>query len=366
VFRLLVVAEGYAPAYSSGRVDPRAGPAGLKVKPHDLDRRDPALVFGGRVVDDDGKPVEGATVTSRCVQRGGSTQYGGLTGIDPLAVSDAKGEFRLGVARKGDALGVVVTARDLAPSCFGPQPAGAKAHEFKLGAGVTVAGRVLKDGKPLAGMPMGLIERTRNTDKFVGDFTISTDERGYFRFLHVPPKEAYALYGLMAGSRHGAIAVQEVRVEGHGTTRDVGAVEVQRGHRLAGRVVLADGKAVPEGTRLVLSREDAWDSQNVTLPKDGSFAFAGLPGELYSLSVTVKGYRPSLRNQSLDPLNKFRLIGKVRADVDGLRFLLEPGPPRGGNNAEGSAWQALAKEHIRLKDAPLQGAPAEAGAKGSK
>jgi hypothetical protein len=362
LFRLLVVAAGYTPAYSPRHVDPRAGVAAIKVRPHDLDRRDPALVFRGRVLDDAGAPVEGAVVDPRGVQRGTSTQYGGLAGIDPLAVTDSKGEFRLGVAKKGDALALFVSARDLAPACFGPRPAGAKAHDYKLGPGVTVSGRVLKGGKPLAGMPIGLVEQTRNIEKFVGDFKISTDDRGHFRFLNVPPNETYALYNLLAGSAHGTIPVRPVKVGGHGTTKDVGAVEVQRGHRLAGRVVLADGKPVPDGARLVLSRQEAWDSADVALPKDGRFAFGGLPAELYTLSVAgARGYRVSSKNRSVDPLNRFRLLGKIHGRVEGLRFLLEPGSEERRGEDDGQPWEAKAKEHMRLKEAPLQGAPDEKG-----
>src|SRR5262249_33597851 len=153
---------------------------------------------------------------------------------------------------------------------------------------------------------------------------------GYFRFVNVPPDETYALYGLMDGfPREGAIPVQVVRVAGHGTSKDVGQIAAQRGHRLSGRVVLSDGKPVPEGTRLLLARDRAWDTQSTTLAKDGSFTFAGLPTEQYSLIVRVPGYHASPQNRSLHPLFRDQLMGKVEADVLDLQFRLEPGtlPP---------------------------------------
>jgi len=357
-----VVADGHVPTYSTTPIDPRAGPAVFTLRPHDLDRRDPERVFRGRVLDDTGRPVEGARVIPIAVRRGNSTQYGGLTGFDALAVTNAEGVFQLGVAQKGDGVAVRVFARALAPSCFDPQSAGATVHEFRLGPGVTISGRVLINGKPLTAAPLGLVENTRATSKFVGDFKISTDSDGYFQFVNVPPNETYALYGLMDGfPQDGAIPVQEFRVGDHSTSKDVGRVAVQRAHRLSGRVVLADGKPVPEGTRLLLARERAWDTQSTVVSKDGTFTFAGLPAERYSLIVNVPGYHASLKNASLHPLHRDQLVGKVEADIRDLRFLLEPGA------LERLDFSNLKPEDYRKADnlvnGPLRGAPAEAADK---
>ena len=63
-------------------------------------------------------------------------------------------------------------------------------------------------------------------------------------------RSALALYGLMSSLReHGAVGVREVRTGKSGSVAEVGDLEVRAGHKLSGRVVLADGKAVPAGTR---------------------------------------------------------------------------------------------------------------------
>jgi protocatechuate 3,4-dioxygenase beta subunit len=69
-------------------VDPRAGPVTLTLKTSDLADRDPALVLKGRVLDDDGDPLPGAVVEPFGFQKGTGGQYGGLTGFDPLALTD--------------------------------------------------------------------------------------------------------------------------------------------------------------------------------------------------------------------------------------------------------------------------------------
>ena len=137
---------------------------------------------------------------------------------------------------------------------------------------------------------------------------------------------------------------------------DVGDVEVKAGHKLSGRVVLADGKPVPAGTRVLLSREEAWDSAQTVVDKEGRLSFAGLPSETYSLNVNVKGYHLSPKNASVDLLNGFRLLGVVREDTTGLRLLLEPGPePTRENRSDGKFWE----EYRQRREAPLRGAPGE-------
>jgi hypothetical protein len=82
---------------------------------------------------------------------------------------------------------VRVDARNFAPVKPAPLPAGPTVHDLKLGPGVVVAGKVVKDGKPLAGVALCLIQQERHAERVLGKFTISTDEQGVFAFVNVPP-----------------------------------------------------------------------------------------------------------------------------------------------------------------------------------
>jgi hypothetical protein len=112
------VADGYTPTLSAKLIDPKAGQATLVVKRHDLDTRDPALVLRGRVLDEQGHPVPDAAVEPLGYEKGDTGSFGGLKGFDPLALTDAKGEFRVGVPEKGLTLYVQVSARYLARQNF--------------------------------------------------------------------------------------------------------------------------------------------------------------------------------------------------------------------------------------------------------
>jgi hypothetical protein len=89
--------------------------------------------------------------------------------------------------------------------------------------------------------------------------------------------------------------------------------------------VLSDGNAIPPKTRLSLSREEAWDHQEVELDANGRFEISGLPTEKYSLNVSLRGYRISSKNHSADGQNPWRLVGTIDQDIDGLKILMEPG-----------------------------------------
>jgi hypothetical protein len=154
---------------------------------------------------------------------------------------------------------------------------------------------------------------------------------------------------------YGALAVKEVRTGANRSEMALGDLAVQPGHKLAGRVVLADARPLPAGIRVLLSRDEAWDYQMAEVDEKGAFAFEGLPAEGYQLSVNVPGYHVSPKNLSYDLLNKLALVGMVRTDSEGLRLLLEPGKAE----RPGGISRDLFEEYRRRRDGPLRGAPGE-------
>src|SRR5262249_375628 len=124
---------------------------------------------------------------------------------------------------------------------------------------------------------------------------------------------------------------------------------VAPGFRVAGQIVLSDGKAVSTDIEVLLSREEAWDSMRVKPDADGRFEFSSVPAESGNLSTRVPGYRISGRNAGLDPLNPLHLIGTIRTDKTDLVLLFEPGKDLASDRS-GS--------QIELRKEPLRGAEA--------
>jgi hypothetical protein len=248
-----------------------------------------------------------------------------------------------------------VRARALANKTFTQLLCGTNRHDLKMTDGATVTGRVLLDGKPMPNVAVGMVSVERGMEKFTGNFDVGTDSQGRFALVNLPPNTDYFVYGSMETlKRYGALPNVKVHAGADGDTTDAGDLTVSPAHRLAGKVVLSDGKSVPAKTRLLVSREHAWDSMQIELDKQGHFDTAGLPGETCSLSVRVSGYHVSPQNGSLDLLNPYSLVGRVDQDITNLVILLEPGPdlqPDYNSNLPESAWP---------RNRPLRGSEAAA------
>ncbi|MGB7159884.1 MAG: carboxypeptidase-like regulatory domain-containing protein [Tepidisphaeraceae bacterium] len=326
IFRILVVAKGLEPQFVD-KVDPGAGAIEARLKPRSQRAAD-ANALRGRVVDEGGHPVVGAEVSPRGMKTKDTRWWGDTAAqIDQLAITDSAGTFELIAVEPDVAVDLQVRARGLVPTNFDLLPTGTKIHELKLIRGAIVTGRLTRGGKPLAGVAVGLVQADRGTGNFLGETIIGTAADGRFEFVNVKPDEDYFVYAKAASLPPGVASPgKSVRSPGNGKTSDVGDVVAMRGHVLRGTVRLSDGKPVPANTRVLLSRDEAWDAQSTTVGADGSFTINGVPpGERVSLSVRVRGYRMSASNASLDLTNRGSIEGKVDGDIEGLVMLLEPG-----------------------------------------
>ena len=350
VFKILAAALGCQPEYVS-KVDPTNGPVRIQLKPIELASAPPENCLHGRAVDGQGQPIVGAAVEAYGLHfHGGGGVWGALDGVDPLAVTDEKGEFVITSRKPFEQLDVKVEARAFAKKNFLELASGNEVHELKLGEGASVTGRVVRNGKPLSNVTVGMVSVDRGAENFIGDFVIGTAADGRFTFANLPAEVDYYIYGKMESlAPYGAIPIQKLRSGKDGHVTDAGDLVVSPGHRLAGRVVLSDGQMLPPQTRLFIGRQGAWDSLQVSLPSDGRFSVSNLPTESYSLSVRFKGYRLSAQNGSLDTLNPFQLVGQVNGHITNLVVLLEPGENLPSKMYDGSDGDSPAHR-------PLEGA----------
>jgi hypothetical protein len=240
-------------------------------------------------------------------------------------VTNLRGEFALTSRSPAEYISVQVKARGLASHLFGKLSPEKPSHELRLGRGVGVTGRIVREGKPLPGVVVGLVQASRNSRTFLGPTQIATDESGRFLFINVAPNDLYYVYGIMSSFKaYGSLRAFEVKACGDGTKTDVGELEVVPGHRLAGRIVLSDGKPLPLHTRILVSRGQAWDTQMAEVDEEGRFVVEGMPTEDYSVSSFIKGYEMSSKNECADPVNPGLLEGRVDRDVSDLTILYEP------------------------------------------
>ena len=324
-FKILAVAKGYQPKYVS-KVDPATGPVRVVLDPIAAADAAPDRSLRGRVVNTKGEPVVGAVVQRDGYRmKDGQGMWGVIDWIDPLAVTDENGEFLLTAKKPFDMLDVTVQARTFADKKFTQLSCG-RTKDLVIAEGATITGRVVAGGQPVQNIVVGVAGVQRDVMVWVGHFEVGTGENGRFSLVNLPPDTDYYIYGLMDSTRpYGAIPIQTVHTGKDGDTRDMDDLVAQPAHRLAGRVELADGSTIPPNTRLLIGRNEAWDTTQITLGPDGAFETTGVPAEQVSLSVRVPGFHISGQNASRDPLND-QLVGRVNRDLTNLVFLLEKGP----------------------------------------
>lgn len=353
LFRVLFVAKGYRPQFLE-KVDPTEKALAVTLEPIAFDAFPPDHLLRGKVIDSTHAPICGAVVQAHGIFTSPNVGYwGALRGVDPFAVTDEKGEFTITSRDAFVRMDVKLSARGYANQTVTHLQSGSKIQSMVMTEGATLSGRVTLDGRPMPGISVGVVSVDRGMENYTGHFEIATDDAGRFSFFNLPAETEYYVYGLMESvGKFGAISQKKVRTRANGATTKVGDITIEPAHRLTGRIILADGKKPRAHTRLLVSRDEAWDSVEVEVGADGSFEVRGVPSEVIKLGVRIPGYRISPKNRSFDVLNGNGLQGRVEGDVDGLEMLLEKGaiirPDTSGFTA--ADWDALPKYR------PLRGA----------
>jgi protocatechuate 3,4-dioxygenase beta subunit len=323
VYRLLFAAQNFETELFDG-ADPLAGDLTMPLR---IKGAKPEGFFvHGRLIGPDGKPVIGATVEPDGLGMDNSTSWGGNHGFPDRVVSDADGEFIMARQQPFTRLSVDVKAAGLAPANKVWLAQSNGVQEIKMGIGARIKGRVVKDGKPLPNMRLGIAAQERNSEVFQGHYETSADANGVFELKYLPPKTAWYLYGLMSSFKeHGSLRPRPVKSSDHGEVDDLGDLPVTPGLRLAGRVQSRDEQPLPPDARVRAGYETAWDSQSVRIDAEGRFQFEGLhPGQV-QISLEPRTWKISARNRSLDLLNPWWLTGTLDKDRDDLVILMEPG-----------------------------------------
>jgi hypothetical protein len=323
VFRLLVLNKGYRPTFAP-KVDPRKDPVKITIEPRE-EVSTPHKRLRGRIINPEGAPIERAVVNFIMAFGEEANCAGNCPGIDMVSATEADGTFYLGSQKKFDWMHIQVDAPGFARKNF-LSLRSESFHELKVEVGATLAGRIMKDGKPVKGLELGLAPVDRAMETWTGTYTALTQESGRFVFPNLPSNREYVLCSLMNPDKNDnmIVPVQTVSIEGDGSVKDFGDVNIRQGIHLTGKITLADGKPLPAETRVYVNREDAWDLMDFTLAPDGSFDLKGIPPEVISIGVRAPGYTVSAKNKSFDRVRGNRIIGVVTADTH-LEILLEPG-----------------------------------------
>ena len=331
LYRMLFLADGRAPEFRE-RVDPLAGTLDQVLRERDSVRARGLRTTVGRVVDEHGQPVPGASLFTRGVQTaGGRVSFGSFnhdnSRVDPGTVTDAHGEFTITGPDSIEKWVLLVSARNLSPRVFPDVVAGGDAGLLRLDAGATVTGVVLHDGQPFPGAVIAMSQVNGDAFSYVDPDTIASDDRGRFTFSNVPPVDDYAFSGVIGSAGPWALRTIVRTVGEADSVTTLPPLVLERGLRLKGHVSLSDGQPLPAGTELTIGRHLAGRPTVLTLDGDGRFALDGLPPETIQLLVRVKGYHiaPSTPGYlgGMRPGIRLAMLG----DRENVEIVLDPSPP---------------------------------------
>jgi uncharacterized GH25 family protein len=325
-FTLLAARDGYVPELTES-IDPVKAPTislKLAARPSTTDF---SGTVRGRVVETDGSPVPNAIINPVGLIIGEGSTYGTVPGLQPISVTNTRGEFEVAYSKPTPKMLLEVEARGLAPK-FAVMETGPDRRRITVTDGATIVGRLVQNGKAVPNAQIGLIAKEHGgfgpNLNLIGNpyevVRIGTDANGRFTIPNVPAAVDWYLYATMDSiSALGAASPVEVHVAKDGQYLQVPDLVIKPGSHVRGTVLASDNKPIADGMRVILSSETVWDSQIVRLVA-GHFDFSNLPFGKYTISASVKGYHEKTPQYGPTPFS-------VDHDIDNFTITIYPNVP---------------------------------------
>ena len=276
----------------------------------------------GRLVDDRGQPISGALVSPSGAETT-KERWHGSTNIEP-AVSDADGRFRLLLPKDYLGVDVTVTAQEFAGAQVLLLKPGPDEHRVMVPAGTRVTGRLVHDGKPMAGLRVAVVQMDRGAGRhFIKAVGAVTDKDGKFAMTRLPANEDYAIFTVAEeGPQKFVITTKKFKAIADRKERDLGDLAVVRPRRIVGGLEIPVGQTLPADTKITLGRNPAWDLIAVNVDKTGQFVIDGLPPETYKVAMRAGGFEIDSKRMRYQTLGELSFGLRLRESIDDLRIPL--------------------------------------------
>ena len=309
-FDLGAEAAGFAPLTVPGVEMPEAGGV------IDLGTLllEPGVRLAGRVVDAEGRGIEGARVTGSADRgfggMGGRRSSGGKGGVETAP----DGGFVLEDLARGQSLNVTAAAEGYTTeSLERVEVPPEEPVTLVLTPASTVSGVVIDgDGSPIDDARVMLQPDSGNRFPFSRGVSDSSDEGGRFRVEGVAPGRLVATV-----TANGFLRFEERGLEvAPGEDLDGLRFELERGHTVTGRVYDDSGRPLPEARVELVRQSDARllvPRSSATADADGVYELTGVPAGEHSLASQHEGFVRQVRDLTV-------VEGENRLD-----FRLRPG-----------------------------------------
>jgi thiol-disulfide isomerase/thioredoxin len=305
---------------------------------------------GGVVVDEAGKPIQGATIRFSAYLGKKKPQGEGITELvcDIDAVTDAEGRWRLQVVDASPKnLHFAVKHPEFVFSWQQPRQSandllnGTAKSELKRG--VEVNGKILDEqGRPIAGA--AVVAGFANDP--VIDFSprVVTKEDGAFRFVLAPGANTLTV---QASGRSPAFKTLQVKAPTEVT------FNLKPGRVVRGKVVDPAGKPVAgAGVVAMLQGINPYTPAlrlSTIARKDGMFELADAPAELFNVRGSKDGYLLDIGGVAVPP-NK-----------NDVTIVVKPGPKLRGTVVDAATGKSMPEFTAALNFTPDSGTPAQFG-----
>lgn len=267
----------------------------------------PGAAVAGRVVDGNGKPVQGARLVA--VPARGDLLAAFREGARRPAVSDASGRFSFEGLPAGGSFTLRAEKKGFAPGQAGPfdveRGADRRDVEIRLEEGAAIKVRLTdRDGVPVRSVEIELEDTDRKNSRgprFGGGRRVDSDEiesAGDGRLVARPlPTGTFTVR--MAPEDFAEIERENVKLRA-GETVDLGSITVEEGRSISGTITDAAGSPVAAAEiRGIWMEEGSPRTRRAKSREDGRYRLAGLgSGPLLRFTVTAKGFAEATRDNA--------------------------------------------------------------------
>lgn len=284
--------------------------AQLQASPENLVQKVQGLLLGI-----DGKPLANAVVSPRGISYGRITTGRNDKLVTSLALTDEAGQFWLKADEKVSRFTIRITAPR---STIVEQEVSTRQEEpvtFSLTKGASLRGRLVHEGRPLAGVKVGLVQTDRTVPNLVTPMEFETGDDGVFQFDHIDPLREYAVYTLIQQNAQRVLPVSLVMAPGNGKRAELGDVSTETPSVLRIKLQTSDEAPLPEKSVIFVSRDKAWQAARY-YPEgkvEPVIEVLDAPREAFQITVRVPGYRV-LRTV---PTRAADINGRYRINVKG-------------------------------------------------
>lgn len=322
----------------------------------------PGVALEGRVVDDAGKPVEGAQIHVAEAADDAIPFRRPRETAEPQGMSALDGFFRIEDLRAGSAVDVTALRTGHAPGeAQGVRVPADEPVRIVLLAVATLSGRVLDpDGRPIPNASVGLHIRPRAGRGLGGRLTYSTsggaplfgrsDADGNFRLTDVAPG-VVGLWAVASGWQSGEVSDLELRA---GEEKTGVEIVLSPAAFVEGRVLSPSGRPVP-GAEVQLTPEAGPMSMVASAGTDGDgrYQLDGVPPGRRTVEATHPDYGTGRREADL------------RAGENSLDIALEAGSEVTGRVVDDAGAPVASASVVLRKPGSFQRLEATSGADGS-